>query len=676
MSDALLNSLNPQQREAVIHRGGPLLVLAGAGSGKTRVITARIADLIRDGVQPDRILSLTFTNKAAGEMRERLEPLIGAESSSAMTVGTFHGLGLRLIQEEADRLGLFRPVCLLDAGDQAVCVRQVLSELKLDPRRHDAQRLLNEISRARHADVKPEELSQRVGGGPIGRVYAGYLERKRAQRAADFDDLILMPVSLMRENDEIRQRWQERWDAILVDEYQDTSASQFTMVQLLAERHRNLAVVGDDDQSIYGWRGACVDNILAFEGHFPDARVIALEQNYRSTSHILDSANAVIGNNATRKKKSLWTDAGTGEQVAIVTCKDAGAEASYVAAEIHRRHRDEGRPYAHFGVLFRAGTQAKPLEEALRLVGVPYRLVGAFQFFERKEIKDVLAYLRLLVNPRDHASFLRVVNFPRRGMGPKRMAALLDEAKRRKLGPLELCRDPSSVPGLDGAVGEALRELHAVMKTLRISYQHWKETRQGTLGGLVRRVAEDTGARAAWIRDPTEGPGGVSRWKSVESFVEMIDRWEQRNPTDDLLDYLRMVALEGRQGERGESRDEVTLMTIHSAKGLEWPVAFVVGCQEGLIPHQRTLDEGGDLSEERRLFYVAITRARRTLLLTRATIKSRYGQTEPARPSRFLEEIPEANRRVENRSKGGGDGEREANSRRLRELAARFGKKG
>ena len=675
MSERLLDSLNPQQREAVVHRGGPLLVLAGAGSGKTRVITARIAHLIDEGVRPERILSLTFTNKAAGEMKERLEPLVGAEASSAMTVGTFHGLGLRLIQEEAERLGLFRPVCLLDAGDQAVCVRQVLSELKLDPRRHDAQQLLNEISRARHGGLTPDELKLRAGGGPIGRVYAGYLERKRAQRAADFDDLILMPVQLMREDEAIRDRWQERWDAILVDEYQDTSASQFNMVQLLAQRHRNLAVVGDDDQSIYGWRGACVDNILAFERHFPDSRVIALEQNYRSTSHILDSANAVIGHNAMRKKKSLWTDAGTGEQVAIVTCKDAGAEASFVAAEIHRRHRDEDRPFSHFGVLFRAGTQAKPLEEALRLVGVPYRLVGAFQFFERKEIKDVLAYLRLLVNPRDHASFLRVVNFPRRGIGPKRLAALLDEAKRRKLGPLELCRDPSSVPGLDGTAGEALRELARVMKVLRVSYQQWKETRQGTLGGLVRRVTDETGARAAWIRDPTEGPGGGSRWKSVESLIEMVDRWEQRNPTEDLLDYLRMILLEGRQGERAEGRDEVTLMTIHSAKGLEWPVAFVVGCQEGLIPHQRTIDEGGDLSEERRLFYVAITRARQTLLLTRATIKSRYGQVEPARPSRFLNEIPEPNRRLENRSKGGGEGDRAATSRRLQELAARFGKK-
>jgi len=673
MSQPYLASLNPQQRRAVVHEGGALLVLAGAGSGKTRVITARIAHLISTGLDPKRILALTFTNKAAGEMRERLGALVGEASASAMTVGTFHGLGLRLIQEEADRLGLFRPICLLDAGDQAVCVRQVLSALKLDPRRHDPQRLLNEISRARHAGLSPDELGGTPGGAALAPVYRGYMAQKIAQRAADFDDLILLPVQLMGEDETILSRWQERWDAILVDEYQDTSASQFEMVRLLASSHSNLAVVGDDDQSIYGWRGACVDNILSFEEHFRGATVIALEQNYRSTGHILDTANAVIGNNRARKEKSLWTDAGQGEPVSIVTCKDAAAEASFVAAEIHRRHRDESRAYNQFGVLFRAGTQAKPLEEALRLVGVPYRLVGAYQFFERKEIKDVLGYLRLLVNPRDHAGFLRVVNFPRRGVGPKRLAALLDEAKRRKIGPLELCRDPSGVAGIEGAVAASLRELYAVMKRLRVAYQAWKERREGSLGGIVRTMTEETSARTAWIRDPTEGPGGVGRWKSVESFITMIDAWSTRHPDGDLLDYLRMVALDGKQ-EASENRDEVTLMTIHSAKGLEWPVAFTVGCQEGLIPHQRTLDEGGDLSEERRLFYVAVTRARRTLVLTHATQRSRYGQTEPARPSRFLAEIPEANQQTEDRAKGDSQADRDATKARLAALVARYKK--
>jgi DNA helicase-2/ATP-dependent DNA helicase PcrA len=672
MSATLLANLNSQQRRAVTHEGGPLLVLAGAGSGKTRVITTRIAHLVAQGMHPSRILALTFTNKAAGEMKTRLASLIGKDATSAMTAGTFHGLGLRLISEQAERLRLFRPICLLDAGDQAVCVRQVLHALGLDPRRHDPQRLLNGISRARHGRLAPGDLGGEEAS--LAPIYEGYMERKASQRAADFDDLILLPVQLMREDEGIRAAWQERWDAILVDEYQDTSATQFSMVQLLAEGHGNLAVVGDDDQSIYGWRGACVDNILSFEDHFPNATVIALEQNYRSTGHILDVANAVIGHNRVRKQKDLWTEEGAGEPVSVITCKNAAAEASFVAAEIHRRHRDEDRPYSHCGVLFRAGTQAKPLEEALRLVGIPYRLVGAYQFFERKEIKDVLAYLRLLVNPRDHAGFLRVVNFPRRGVGPKRLAALLDESKRRKIGALELCRDPSGVAGIEGAVAKGLRELSSTMGTLRRAYHAWKESRIGSLGGLIQQVVDETGARTAWIRDPSEGPGGIGRWKSVEAFMEMIDAWERRNPSQDLLDYLRLVALEGRQGERDDDRDEVTLMTIHSAKGLEWPVAFVVGCQEGLIPHQRTLDEGGDLSEERRLFYVAITRARRSLFLTRATERNRYGQTESARPSRFLSEIPEINRRDDERSSPG-PSERSETRNRLAELAARYGRK-
>ncbi|MGM0574334.1 MAG: ATP-dependent helicase [Myxococcota bacterium] len=666
--DALAEGLNPQQRAAVLHRGGPLLVLAGAGSGKTRVITVRIAHLVATGTPADRVLALTFTNKAAGEMAERVAGLVGREAASSITVGTFHSLGLRMVEEEARRLGLSRPVTLLDAADQAVAVRQSLKQLRIDPRRHDPQTFLTGISNARNAGLSPDDLARQPGRRYTAAVYRKYIEWIRAHRCIDFDDLILLPVQMLREHPEVRDKWRARFRTILVDEYQDTNMMQLEMVRLLADEHRSLCVVGDDDQSIYGWRGACVENILQFERHFPDATVIALEQNYRSTGHILSAANHVIARNADRKDKRLWTDSGDGDPVRVVRCKDPRSEASFLAGEIHRMHVDEHRPWSHFGVLFRASSQASAVEEAFRLGGIPYRLVGAYNFYERKEIKDVLSYLRLMHNPRDRSGFVRVVNFPQRGIGPKRLASLMDFAAEHRMSPFRACAHADEIPGMARPQVEALKEFHEVVSRLGDRL----EEGDGDLARIVGDLCEAIGARAAWIRDPTEGPGGHARWRHVEYLMEGMRRWRERNPDGDVGDFLKSVTLDRRNQAEDDHADAVTMMTVHGSKGLEWPVCFVIGCQEGSMPHQRTIDDGGDISEERRLFYVAITRARRRLFLTHSRLRIKFHGAEPARPSRFLGDIPDDHREDEDRSRGGGEPGRDETKQRFADLLDRL----
>ena len=669
MAVSTVDGLNGQQRRAVTHTGGPLLLLAGAGSGKTLVITRRIAHQIATGIDPSEILAVTFTNKAASEMAHRVAELVGNQAARSATIGTFHSFGLRLLDEEASRLGLRRPVILFDAGDQAEAIRQCLRGLRLDPRRHDAMSILGAISRARHDGVTPDELETLPQSAQTAALYRAYLAWLDAHGGVDFDDLLLRPVQLMEEYPDLLAAWQARFRAVLVDEYQDTNRTQFEMVRLLAGGHGNLCVVGDDDQSIYGWRGACVDNILQFEDHFPQATTIALEQNYRSTGHILSAANRLIDHNHARKAKSLWTDQGDGEPVTVVACTDGHAEATYVAAEIHRRRQGEGRPWGHFGVLFRAGTQARNLEEALRLVGIPYLLVGAYQFFDRKEVKDVLAYLRLLANPADQASFVRVVNFPPRGVGPKRLRSLLDFADGEGISPFEACARAGDCQGLGASAALALADLHRVVTDLRR-----EATRPGTdLATLIGSLCERLDARRAWLRDPSAGAGADGRWRSIESLMGMVRSWQARQPDKSLADYLRAIVLDSRHGDDEDDGDRVTLTTIHAAKGLEWPVCFVVGCQEGLLPHRRVVAESGDVAEERRLLYVAMTRARRSLILTRSRLTTVRGTTEVARPSRFLAELPSAHTLVIDRAKGGGETAKDQASDRLKALAARYG---
>lgn len=670
--ERLVAELNPEQRAAVLHEGGPVLVLAGAGTGKTRVITVRIAHLVAGGIAPDHVLALTFTNKAAGEMAERVGHFLGVEAARAMTIGTFHSLGLRMLEHDAKRLGYRRGISLLDAADQAGAVRQCLKRLRVDPRRHDPHVFLTAISNARNAGVTPEAMAADPGRKLTARVYDAYVQWLAAYHAMDFDDLILQAIRLLEEHPDVRERWRDRFRTILVDEYQDTNGAQLRLVRLLAEEHRQLCVVGDDDQSIYGWRGADFRNILHFEEHFPDATAIALTQNYRSTGHILEAANAIIGNNRERRVKQLWTDVGEGERVQVVTCKDPAAEAAFIAAEIRRRRDFEHRPWGDFGVLFRTSAQTRPFEEAFRLTGVPFRLVGAFEFFERKEVKDVLSWLRLIVNPHDEISLLRVINFPQRGIGPKALEILHDRAQALRGSLWNAVEAAADAPDLNASQRAALAAFVGVMREARRRHRDERD-----LAGLVTWLCDATGAREAWIRDPTEGPGGERRWRNIEALVRSMTNWQARSPGGELRDYLRLVALDAKHTAEEDHRDEVALMTLHAAKGLEWPVCFVIGCQEGILPHQRTLEDArGDVSEERRLFYVGVTRARRTAYITLSKIRHRFHGSEPTRPSRFLREIPAAHRLDVDRVKGGGEVEKSEVRRRFSELKARLAKPG
>lgn len=668
--DRLVAELNPEQRAAVLHRGGPVLVLAGAGTGKTRVITVRIAQLVvRDYLAPESILALTFTNKAAGEMSERVAHFLGKDAAAAMTIGTFHSLGLQMLEKDAKRLGFKRGVSLLDAADQASAVRNCIKSLRIDPKRHDPRAFLMSIGNARNAGITPDELIDTPGRELTGRIYKAYIQWLEAYQAMDFDDLILRSNQLLREHPDALVKWRGKFQTILVDEYQDTNLAQLELVRHLADEHRSLCVVGDDDQSIYGWRGADVRNILEFEKHFPDATALALTQNYRSTGHILAAANAVIGNNKARREKSLWTDVGDGDAVRVVTCKDPSGEAAFIAAEITRIRSKEQRPFRDFGVLFRASVQTRAIEEAFRLTGIPFRLVGAYEFFERKEIKDILSYLRLATNPHDDATVLRIINFPQRGIGPKTIELLHEAAQARGRGLFDVIEHADEVDGLNKDQTAKLLTLSALIR----ESGGFLAAQKG-LCNLVLWLIDELGAREAWIRDPTEGPGGDRRWRNVEGLIRMLEAWEKRNPDGHIRDWLRVVALDSKNvGERDPNEDNVALLTLHAAKGLEWPVAFVIGCQEGLIPHQRTIDApDGSIAEERRLFYVGITRARRQCFLTYAKVKTGIHGTEAARPSRFLREIPGTHRDDMDRQKGGGPVSKDETRARFEALRAKL----
>jgi DNA helicase-2/ATP-dependent DNA helicase PcrA len=661
----LVADLNPPQKKAVLHTGGPVLVLAGAGSGKTRVITVRIARLLQDGVGANHILAITFTNKAAQEMKERVRAIVGEEVANRVTLSTFHALGLRILREDGPLVGFPRSLNILDSGDQFGVVRQCLKQLNLDPARHDPGMVLGAISRARHRGLSAEAMGRLPGQRLMGRVYQAYEETKKAYQATDFDDLILGPIKLLKEHEAAREKWCDRYRSVLVDEFQDTNGSQLELVQLLVDGHRDVCVVGDDDQSIYGWRGADISNILQFEDHFPDATLIPLEQNYRSTGHILAAANGVISRNTARREKSLWTASGDGEKVQVVACKSELAEATFVALEIGRR-KGQGTNFRDIGVLFRTAAQAQPLEEALRLHQIPYRLVGAHEFFERKEVKDVLAYLKLLERGNDRTSFMRAVAFPSRGVGPASVARFLAFVEQRGLSLTDGLKETS---GISGLTRPAIAGLTGLNKTLRVARLRLDEG--ASLADVVRFICDDTGAREVLIRDPTQGPGGRRRWQNVESLITWVGRFEQaRKGKATLSDLLHQLALERQTPDDAAAENKVSLMTLHAAKGLEWPICFMVGCQEGLLPHQRVLDEGDDLSEERRLFYVGITRAQRTSILTYGSRRRRSGGNKPTKPSRFLKDIPAMHRDDSRRDAQAAGQDRDETRRRFAALKA------
>ena len=629
-----LKGLNPPQREAVLHGDGPLLVLAGAGSGKTRVLTHRIARLIDEGVPPWSILAITFTNKAAREMRERVERLAGDMGRDAWIL-TFHACCARILRRDIDKLGYKPSFTIYDADDQMNVIKQLCKSMNLDEKRFPPREIRAAISDAKNRVLSPAEWAKESGedfrAKTISEVYAAYERQLTANNALDFDDLILKTLTLFSEHPPVLAAYQHKFSHILVDEYQDTNMAQYMLVRLIAGESRNLCVVGDDDQSIYGWRGADLRNILEFERDFPDCRVIKLEQNYRSTSNILDAANQVIAHNAGRKEKALWTDAGEGEKIRVYRALDERDEAAWVVRAIEGRMK-RGARAGDFAVFYRTNAQSRVLEEAMVRRGVPYRVYGGMKFYDRKEVKDVLAYMRAVANPDDDQSVRRIINEPRRGIGDATIETLAQFAQREGMSLLSavISADESVLPAR--ALG-AVRKFGALMLDL---------TQAGislSAGEFLQEVLDKTGYVAA-IR-ASKDPDAQTREENVMELAGAVAEYESQSPEGGLLGFLENVALVTDLDSMGERPEAVTLMTIHASKGLEFPHVIVTGMEETVFPLGRATFEDGLMEEERRLCYVAFTRAMQSLALTFAVSRMLYNQRRNNPPSRFLSEIPE-----------------------------------
>ncbi len=645
-----LEGLNPEQREATEHFEGPILVLAGAGSGKTRVLTARICHLVREhGVPPGRILAVTFTNKAAGEMRERIRRLLGAEPAG-MWVGTFHAVGARILRRHADRLGWDRTFSIFDAEQSLRLVKRVQEQVGLDPKRWSPKALRAEISNAKNQLVTAERFAQENEGSfdlfvrNVARVFPPYQQALHDQNAFDFDDLLMKPVELFEQNPGLLASYRERFAFLLVDEYQDTNRAQFRFLELLAADHANLMVVGDDDQSIYGWRGADIRNILDFENTFPGARVVRLERNYRSTQRILDAANSVIAENVNRKGKTLRTERVGGEPVTIVETFDEGDEARWIVGDIERRFQDgPGLQYRSFAVLYRTNAQARALEDAFRREGVPYQVVGSVRFYERREIQDVLAYLRLISNPRDAVAFDRVVNYPRRGIGLASQERLTEWATATGLTLLEAAERAGEAPDVPAGGMRGFASFAALIRKYSL------RATQARVGELLEELVEELDLGRHLMN---EGPEGEDRARNVAELIagaldfdaDVVDAEEGEDlDTFTELDlFLQQVALVADVDTLDPDADSVTLMTLHNAKGLEFPAVYIAGLEDGLFPLSRAYDDPATLEEERRLFYVGITRAEEKLNLTWARQRRRAGDFTYGTLSSFVDAIPDS----------------------------------
>ncbi len=647
----LLDALNPVQVEAVLQTEGPVLIVAGAGSGKTRALTHRIAYLMKEeAVSPYAILAITFTNKAAREMAERVEGLVGGRIASGMWICTFHSACARILRREHTHLGVPSSFTIYDEGDTERLLAQVLKDLNVDPKRYPPRAMAAAIGRAKDHVLTAEEFARAAGNfyeQTIAKVYEAYEKRKRAAGALDFDDLISETVRLFREHREVLEHYQERFRYVLIDEYQDTNRAQYQLVNLLAAKYRNLCVVGDADQGVYSWRGATIQNLLDFERDYPDAAVFVMEQNYRSTRAILDVANALIFHNLQRKPKSLWTDADQGEVPVRLRAENEHEEALYVAEETDRLVQEESYRYSDVAVFYRTNAQSRVVEDVFMRAGLPYRVVGGVRFYQRKEIKDVLAYLRLLVNPQDVISARRVVNTPKRGIGESTVAALESFSQASEIPFLEACRRVEEIDVL------AARARGAVFGFVQIMDRLAQVLESGAgAPRMVEAAATESGYLMELESERTiEAEGRIENIKELQGVAT---EYEERFPGGDLLGFLEQVSLVSEQDEYEEEAGTVTLMTLHIAKGLEFPVVFVVGMEDGVFPHYRSMGDSAQLEEERRLAYVGITRAQQRLYLCHAWSRSLFGQTSYNPPSRFLSEIPsELLRSVEEEEEAG-----------------------
>lgn len=661
----IFTPLNPRQREAVEHTEGPLLILAGPGSGKTRVIAHRIAHLIGEQrARPRRVLAVTFTNKAAREMRDRVLALVGEDAGRDITLGTFHAVCSRILRIDGEAIGVPRTFTIYDDADQIAAVKQALDDLGLDPKRNPPRAVLSAVSRAKSELQGPSQFAALVADyfqEVTSRTFQRYEEILERNEALDFDDILLKTVQLFQERDSVLEKYAERYLYVHVDEFQDTNIAQYVIAKYWASRHRNICVVGDPDQSIYTWRSADIRNILNFEQDFSDARVVILDQNYRSTQTILDSAHAIIALNKQRKEKNLWTENGAGSAIVVHEAYDEENEAAFVAEELQRLRREEKLAHHDIAVMYRTNAQSRPLEEALVRRGIPYRLVGGTRFYERREVKDLLAYLRLLQNPFDSVALMRVINVPPRGIGDKTLAELNRWSRQREVPPyaiLQLIADrerdsldaASSEPGENGSPlargtgeGSGVRASHpfqkrtagALLRFLGLLNELIAQAKTASLADLLDAVIDRTDYKPHLMSEPD----GEERWENVQELRAVTSQYDELKPEHALASFLEDVALITDVDEYDERMDAITLITLHAAKGLEFPAVFIVGTEEGVLPHMRSLESGNpeQLEEERRLCYVGMTRAKRHLYLVRAFRRSFSGHNPP---SRFLADIP------------------------------------
>ncbi|HVD24802.1 MAG TPA: UvrD-helicase domain-containing protein [Gaiellaceae bacterium] len=631
--ETYLADLNPAQRTAVEHTEGPLLVVAGAGSGKTRVLTHRVAHLISAiGIQPNEVLAITFTNKAAGEMRTRLEDLL-PEVARRIWILTFHAACGRILRREAPRLGYKTNFTIYDSADQVRVVKQSLEELERDPKRFPAKGIHEHISAAKNQLVSPAEYRDRVESfydQTVADVYDLYQRRLFGANAVDFDDLLMLTVEVLERFPEAKERWQKAFRYVLVDEYQDTNHAQYRLLQLLAEKHRNVMVVGDPDQSIYAFRGADIRNILEFERDFGEATIVPLEQNYRSTNTILRAANAVISHNSERKPKNLWSDLGEGEPVRVLEVEDEHSEARFVASEIGRLV-DEGVNGSEIAVFYRTNAQSRVLEDILVRNEIPYQVIGGPRFYERAEVKDAIAYLQVIDNPFDSVSLQRIANRPRRGIGDASLARLQTYADGHGLSLWEALEFPEEA-GLGPAQARAVSSLRTLLQSLQAGALELQ------VDELLERTLERSGYLGALEAERTiEAQGRV---ENLQELVGVAQEYQATAPEPNLSTFLQEISLFSDQDSLREQQSLVTLMTLHNAKGLEFQAVFMIGMEEGVFPHSRSIEENS-LEEERRLAYVGMTRARERLTLTHASARALYGNRNYNLPSRFLDELPQ-----------------------------------
>ena len=631
--EALLEGLNEPQRQAVTHGEGPLLILAGAGSGKTRALTRRIAYLVGTGqAHPSEILAITFTNKAAAEMRERVEVLVG-RMTRAMWVMTFHSACARILRSDAERLGYTRGFTIYDEADSVRLIKQCMDELGTDPKRFPPRAIKRQISDAKNQLLDADAYRLKISGyfeQTAAEVYELYEQRIHGMNAMDFDDLLFQSVNLFQLFPEVLERYRRSFKHVLVDEYQDTNHAQYQWLRLLADEHRNLAVVGDDSQSIYAFRHADIRNILEFEHDYPDAEVVKLEQNYRSTQTILDAANAVINNNRAQIEKHLWTQNGKGEPIHMREMEDEHSEARYVAGQIEK-HVEGGGSRNDVAVFYRANAQSRVLEDTLVRYGVSYQVIGGTRFYERAEIKDALSYLTLLTNPQDVVSFQRVVNSPKRGIGDTSQGRIVAHANTMGEAVFDVALDPQAVPGLGTAAVKAVGRFMSTMEKLRDGAD------QSSVGDLLQETLSDVGYIEALENERTIESQG--RLENLEELVSVAREYDASAEEPTVEEFLQQVSLFSAQDAIDDDEGVVTLMTLHNAKGLEYDVVFLIGMEDGVFPHSRSI-EAGDIEEERRLFYVGVTRARNELFLTHARTRALYGGRDWNVPSRFLGEIP------------------------------------